>query len=223
MDKICVNLYEYIAFEYIDKKLSIDNIIYKTGVKLFSYDIEIYYKKLNDILSSYYKNNNTIKKAQIKKLMMFYLDCPLKMYYIIKNDNKYLLRFIYENDKFKNDIDIDYSKFVNRLCEYGNIDMLNYIYEKSKLLKFKFKYTPRALLKAFENNHLNIIEWFWKRKNEIPFKYTTGCINIAYQKKYMNIILWYYYNKEHLIFNDEHINMPYLQSLVDVYTFVKKK
>lgn len=206
MNNINIYLYDYIAFEYIDKKLSIDNLIYKTGIKLFSYDIEIYYMNLNNILSSYYKNKNLINKATIKKLMMFYLDCPLKMYYIIKNDNKYLLRFIYENDKFKNDIYIDYSKLINRICEYGNIDMLNYIYEKSKLLKFKFKYTPRALLKAFENNHLNIIEWFWKRKNEIPFKYTTECINIACRYSHLNIILWYYNNKEHPIFTDGHQN-----------------
>lgn len=207
MNNVNITLYDHIAFEYINKQLSIDNLIYKTGVKLFCFDIDKYYINLNNILFSYYKNNNLINKAIIKKLMLFYLDCPLKFFHIIKNDNIYLLRFIFENDKYKNDIQQDYSYYVNRICEDGNIDMLNLIYDKSKLLGFDFKYTPRALLKAFENNHLNIIEWFWNRKDEIPFKYTTGCINIAYQKKYMNIILWYYYNKEHPILNDEHMNI----------------
>lgn len=223
MNNVNITLYDHIAFEYINKQLSIDYLIYKTGIKLFSHVIEVFYMDLNNILYSYYKNNNIIKKAIIKKLMIFYLDCPIFMHSIIDSDCIYLLQYVYENDKFKYDIKKDYSKYIDRICQFEQIDMLNLIYEKSKLFKFDFDYKPSALLYAFEYNRFNIIEWFWNRKDEIPFKYTTGCINIAYQKKFMNIILWYYHNKEHPIFKDEHINMPYLQSLVDVYTFVKKK
>lgn len=87
MNNVNITLYDHIAFEYINKHLSIDNLIYKTGLKLFYFDMDIYYSNLNNILSVYYNKKNLINNATIKKLKEINVRYYRYINKIVNNEN----------------------------------------------------------------------------------------------------------------------------------------
>lgn len=63
----------------------------------------------------------------------------------------------------------EYSELaINGASEKGNIDVLNWFYNKRDILKFK--YDENAIDNAMKNGHTNIIDWFYERRDVLNIK-----------------------------------------------------
>lgn len=139
----------------------------------------------------------------------------------IGDDNTHLLDILASNSLYKHQFKVIVSQHLYKLSGFshklvdwcsssGNIDILQWWYDKCMEKNLSFVYTAAAIDGASYKGHLNILDW-WKSKR-LVFKYTRNALDKTYD---IRVLEWWRNSTLPLVYSTRNIDHCTKRNILD--------
>jgi hypothetical protein len=178
-----------------------------------SYNLNDFYEMFEYIMKNKYELNDC--GYVLKRVFLYY--CEYNKNYGIKHG-------VFVNDLYRN-FQINFSELVfkynfydlfvcymgsheinemlnyNFICVYGNYDVLINLTLKN------IKLTKKNMENIFKNNYVDILKWFYdKKNNKKKINYNKNCMHEVFKNGSLDILIFLHHNKLKIKYNYKSIN-----------------